>query len=109
MRGFKKVTQVNSNEQEKFIEIANKLNKSFWIRQVIVPGIMDNEEYLYSLKDYIKQIKNIENIEFLPYHKLGREKYLKLGIPYPCENIPEMDKEKCNKLYNRFIEMVKSS
>ena len=107
--GFKKVTQVNSNEQEKFIEIANKLNKSFWIRQVIVPGIMDNEEYLYSLKDYIKQIQNIEKIEFLPYHKLGREKYLKLGIPYPCENIPEMDKEKCNKLYNRFIEMVKSS
>jgi len=109
VRGFKKVTQVNSNEQEKFIEIANKLNKSFWIRQVIVPGIMDCEEYLYSLKDYIKQIKNIEKIEFLPYHKLGREKYLKLGIPYPCENIPEMDKEKCNKLYNRFIEMVKSS
>ena len=107
--GFEKVTQVNSNEQEKFIEIANKLNKSFWIRQVIVPGIMDNEEYLYSLKDYIKQIQNIEKIEFLPYHKLGREKYLKLGIPYPCENIPEMDKEKCNKLYNRFIEMVKSS
>lgn len=107
--GFKKVTQVNSDEQEKFIEIANKLNKSFWIRQVIVPGIMDNEEYLYSLKDYIKQIQNIEKIEFLPYHKLGREKYLKLGIPYPCENIPEMNKEQCNELYDKFIEMVKSS
>ena len=104
--GFEKVTQVNSDEQEKFIEVANKLNKSFWIRQVIVPGIMDNEEYLYSLKEYIKQIKNIEKIEFLPYHKLGREKYIKLGIPYPCENIPEMDKEKCNELYNNFIKML---
>ncbi len=104
--GFEKVTQVNSNEQEKFIEVANKLNKSFWIRQVIVPGIMDNEEYLYSLKGYIKQFKNIEKIEFLPYHKLGREKYLKLGISYPCENIPEMDKDKCDELYDKFIKML---
>lgn len=106
VNGFKKVTQVSSSEPIKFIETANKLNKPFWIRQVIVPGIMDNEEYLYSLKDYIKQIKNIENIEFLPYHKLGREKYIKLGIPYPCENIPEMDKEKCNELYNKFINIL---
>ncbi len=104
--GFKKVTQISSNEMIKFIETANKLNKPFWIRQVIVPGIMDNEEYLYSLKEYIKQIKNIEKIEFLPYHKLGREKYIKLGIPYPCENIPEMDKYKCNELYNKFIKML---
>lgn len=104
--GFKKVTQVSSNEPIKFIEASNRLNKTFWIRQVIVPGIMDNEEYLYSLKDYIKQIKNIEKIEFLPYHKLGREKYIKLGIPYLCENIPEMDKEQCNKLYNKFIDIL---
>lgn len=106
MNGFKKVTQVTTNEPIKFIKTANKLNKPFWVRQVIVPGIMDNEEYLYSLKDYIKQIKNIEKIEFLPYHKLGREKYIKLGIPYLCENIPEMDKNKCNELYEKFIKML---
>lgn len=106
IEGFKNVTQVISNEPIKFIETANKLNKPFWVRQVIVPGIMDNEEYLYSLKDYIKQIKNIERIEFLPYHKLGREKYIKLGISYPCENIPEMDKYKCNELYNKFINIL---
>lgn len=105
LEGFKRVTQVNTNEYEKFIEVANKLNKKFWIRQVIVPGIMDNDEYLVSLKEYIKKIKNIEKIEFLPYHKLGREKYLKLGIPYLCENIPEMDKTRCQELYNKFMNL----
>lgn len=103
--GFKRLTQVNTNEYEKLIEVANKLNKKFWIRQVIVPGIMDNDEYLASLKEYIKKIKNIEKIEFLPYHKLGREKYLKLGILYPCENIPEMDKTRCQELYNKFMNL----
>lgn len=106
--GYKLVTRIDSDESFKFLEVANRLNKKFWVRQVIVPGIMDNDEYLYSLKDYInKYIKkeNIEKIEFLPYHKLGREKYIKLKIPYPCENIKEMDKVECDNLYKKFIDI----
>ena len=105
-KGYKLITQKNSKESQHFIEVCNKLNKNFWIRQVIVPGIMDNDNYLYSLKDYISKIKNIEKIEFLPYHKLGREKYIKLGYDYPCENILEMDKNKCQELYNKFINIL---
>ena len=104
--GYKKITRIDTDESFKFLEVANKLNKKFWIRQVVVPGIMDNIDYLKSLNDYLKKYiktENIEKIEFLPYHKLGREKYIKLGIPYPCENIPEMDKEKCENLYKEFM------
>ena len=103
--GYKKITKMNPEESLKFLSAANKLNKKFWIRQVVVPGIMDNEEYLISLKEYLNNIKNIEKIEFLPYHKLGEEKYKKLNIPYPCNNIPEMDKGKCDELYNKFMKM----
>ena len=68
--GYKLITQMNSDESFKFLNISNKLNKKFWVRQVIVPSIMDNEEYLVSLKKFIKEnIKNVEKIEFLPYHK----------------------------------------
>ena len=110
--GYKLVTKIDTDESYKFLLTANKMNKKFWIRQVIVPGIMDNLEYLYSLNDYInKYIKreNIEKIEFLPYHKLGREKYIKLGIPYTCENIPEMDKDDCEILYKKFIRIYKNT
>ena len=109
--GFKKITRIETSEYEKFISIANNLNKKFWIRQVIVPGIMDNEEYLESLNKYIKNNfndYNIEKIEFLPYHKLGREKYIKLNIPYPCEDILEMNNEDCKNLYDRFLEIYKN-
>ena len=106
--GYKRVTQIDTEESLKFLSIANKMNKKFWVRQVVVPTIMDNEEYLYSLDNFIKtNIKNVEKIEFLPYHKLGEEKFLKLNIPYPCKDIPEMDKDKCNELYDKFINIYK--
>ena len=100
--GYKEITGREMKEINDFIKALNKSNKKVWIRQVIVPGITDSKEYIDSLINYLKQINNIEKVDFLPYHKLGREKYIKLGIPYPYENKKEMDKEKCKKLFEYF-------
>ena len=45
IEGYKKITKSLPDKSLEFIDTANKLNKKFWIRQVIVPTIMDNEEY----------------------------------------------------------------
>lgn len=100
---YKKLTGQDISEVEKFIEEANRQNKKIWIRQVIVPGLMDNIEYLKSLKEYLKKIKNIERIDFLPYSSLGEEKYKKLKINYPYRGMAPMDKEKCDELYKQFM------
>ncbi len=39
----------------KFIEAMNKSGKPVWIRQVVVPGMMDSEEYIDSLVEYLKK------------------------------------------------------
>ena len=104
---YKEITGKELNEVENFIEACNKANKRIWIRQVIIPGINDNKEYMNSLSNYLKHINNIERIDFLPFHRLGREKYLKLNIPYPYENKKDMDKDKCNDLYNYFLQINK--
>ena len=67
--------------------------------------MMDTEEYLKSLKEYLKKINNVQRIDFLPYHNMGKEKYDKLGIKYPFDNIPSMDKEKCHELYLKFTKL----
>lgn len=101
--GYLDLTSYPIDESYRFIEALNRSGKTVWIRQVIVPGMMDNDEYLDSLVFTLKKIKNIERVEFLPYHKLGSEKYVMLGIENPYLNMPEMDKEKCQKLYQKFM------
>ena len=100
---YKELTGHSIEDSLEFIKVLNKSNTKVWIRQVIVPGLMDNMEYINSLIGVLSKIKNIERVDFLPYHKLGSEKYVKLGINNPYKEMPEMDKEKCDELYNKFI------
>lgn len=102
---YKELTGLEIEESENFITELNNQNKPVWIRQVVVPGMMDTEEYLESLKEYLKKINNVQRIDFLPYHNMGKEKYDKLGIKYPFDNIPSMDKEKCHELYLKFTKL----
>ena len=108
-KGYKDLTGKDIDESKKFIEELNKSGVPVWIRQVIVPGIMDNDEYIDGLVEYLKKIKNIEKIEFLPFHHLGFEKYKKLDIPNPLKDVEEMNADKCNELYQKFIKKYEES
>ena len=71
------------------------------IRHVIVPTFTDGEEELISLGKFLKDFKNLEGIEALPYHDMGRVKYEKMGIPYPLGSLPTLtaeDAEKARKI-----------
>ncbi len=106
---FKDLTGGSIEETWKFLEIAKKMKKKFWVRQVIVPSLHDNEKYIDALADYIKKhidVDMIEKIEFLPYHKLGSEKYENLNIENPYKDKPSMDKNKCETLYNLFMQLL---
>ena len=95
---YKKMTGYPMKDFLEFLELGQKLEKKLWLRQVIVPGINDTEEYILELKKYIKNIKNVERVELLPYHLYGVEKYKKLGIPYRLDGVPAMKKEDLDKL-----------
>ena len=63
---------------------------------------------LKNLSKFIKEnIKNVKRVDFLPFHKMGDEKYLKLGIKNPYKDKEAMDKDKCDKLYEKFTKDFK--
>ena len=97
--GYHKMTGQNIDTSLKFLKYCQDNDKKMWIRQVIVPGINDNTDYINRLKEFIKPLKNVERVELLPYHLLGVSKYKQLGIPYRLDGVPPMDKDKCDELY----------
>ena len=107
--GYKRLTGREMDDSLKFIEAMNKSGKPVWIRQVVVPGMMDNEEYIDSLVEFLKRIDNVERVEFLPFHHMGFSKYEELGIKNPLKDVPPMDVDKCNELQELFQKKWKNS
>lgn len=97
-KSYKKITKRTMDMFNYFVEKLNDSGNKVWLRQVIVPTINDNEEYILKLKEYIKQFKNVEKVELLPYHTMGVDKYKKLKLRYRLTGIDAMDKEKCLEL-----------
>lgn len=77
-----------------FAKYLNERNVDMWIRHVVVPGITDDDKYLFDLGYFIGQFTNLKALDVLPYHTMGETKYQKLGIPYKLKGVPAMDKEK---------------
>lgn len=82
------------NEKElKFANYLSDNNIDIWIRQVLIPGITDNEKDLLKLKDFINSLHTVKKVEFLPYHTMGKYKWTDLGFSYELENIRETTSE----------------
>lgn len=105
-KGYEFITGQKQNESLKFLNICQQLNKKLWLRQVIVPNINDTEEYIEKLSDFIKNIKNVEKVELLPYHTMAIKKYEKMNIPYKLGDTKDMDIEKCKYLENLLKESL---
>lgn len=75
-----------------FCSYLNEKNVDMWIRHVVVPGITDDDEYLYKLGYFIGQFTNLKALDVLPYHTMGEKKYESLGIEYPLKGVPAMEK-----------------
>lgn len=82
-----------------FINYLNKINKPFWIRQVLIPDYTDDEEDLKKLKEFLNTLnsKNLQKIELLPYKSFGKFKWENLDLEYPFKHVNEPTIEEINK------------
>lgn len=77
-----------------FAAYLNDKNIPMWIRHVVVPGLTDDDKYLFDLGYYIGRFHNLKALDVLPYHTMGKVKYEQLGIDYRLKDTPDMDKAK---------------
>lgn len=53
-----------------------------WFRQVLLDDWTMGEDYAQKLAKFTKQFDNVELIELLPFHQLGKYKWDEVGIAY---------------------------
>lgn len=102
---YKEITGYSMTKSLEFMNECKKNNVNLWIRQVVIPNINDNSDYMNNLAMFLKQY-NIKKIELLPYQTLGVTKYKTMGISYPLKNTKAMDVLKCKELESELVKLL---
>jgi pyruvate formate lyase activating enzyme len=58
------------------------LGKPMWIRFVLVPVLTDDPAIAGGIADFASGLGNVERVDVLPFHQMGRYKWEALGLPY---------------------------
>lgn len=103
----KELTSQPNTNILKFAAYLNEKHVDMWIRHVVVPGITDDEKYLFELGYFIGQFSNLKALDVLPYHTMGASKYEKLGIEYKLKGVPPMDKDKLIEKKQAILDGIK--
>ncbi len=97
---------VTSRELQPTINFGDRLaalNKRVWIRFVLVPGLTDAPENVDGVVDIVSRWKdNIERVEVLPFHNMGKDKWNDLGLKYNLEDVKPPSLEDTEAVRDKF-------
>ena len=85
----KQLTGVGNEKALKLAKHLDERNIPVWIRQVLVPGITDDQKDLEKLGQFVSTLNNVDRVEFLPYHGMGIHKWENMGFEYELKDVQE--------------------
>lgn len=90
---YKALTGGELRPSLEFAERLAALRKPVWLRYVLVPGLTDGMEDIAELSRYAAHLGNVERVDVLPFHQMGRFKWDKLNLDYTLKDVPEPSAE----------------
>lgn len=101
---YREITGAGIERTEAFMKALSESGVPTVVRQVVIPGVNDTDEYMLNLRRYVEEnIPTAIDIELLPYHTLGSHKYRELGINEPLADTPQMSGEVCERFYEKYF------
>jgi pyruvate formate lyase activating enzyme len=73
-----------------------------WIRFVVVPGWTDNMDEVDRMAEFAASLGNVERVDVLPFHQMGRFKWEKLGMDYKMRDAQPPSRETMEEALSRF-------
>jgi len=88
--------RLTEKELEPTLSFARRLaenRRPVWLRYVLVPGITDVLEHIDGLARFAASLGNIERVDVLPFHQMGKSKWRDLGLEYKLESVKPPSRE----------------
>jgi pyruvate formate lyase activating enzyme len=77
-------------------------HRPVWVRYVLVPGLSDHFDEIAQVAAFAAGLGNVERVDVLPFHQMGKFKWKELGIPYTLENTDPPDQALVEKAVGVF-------
>lgn len=87
------LTKVSNRHGKEFALRLAERNQTTWVRYVVVEGYTDDVVSAEQLASFLAPMKNIERVELLPYHELGKHKWEAMGEEYELADVSPPSKE----------------
>ena len=81
-----------------FLDYVNGENIPVTLRQVVIPSLNDTEENIKELKKIREQFSCVDGVELLPFKKICKVKYDKMGLEFDFERFETPSSEIMKKL-----------
>ena len=102
------VTELNNERAREFARYIrdNYKNIQLSIRWVLLKDMTDTDEEIEALASFVKQLRPVfTHVELLPYHTLGKEKYVAMNTIYPMEGMEPYDYDDALKVQDRLFSL----
>jgi len=73
-----------------------------WLRYVLVPTLTDNLRDIGSLAEFATKLGNVQRVDVLPFHQMGRFKWKELHLDYTLDEIRPPATELVSKVCDQF-------
>jgi len=99
---YEKVTRQPLQPTLDYARRLSTLGRPMWVRLVLVAGLTDGYDNVERVADICAGLKSLERVEILRFHQMGRDKWHKLGLQYPLENVEPPGPELTERVRGQF-------
>src|SRR5262249_9704827 len=100
----RRITGTDNQPVHEFARRVAKLRRPVWVRFVVVPGWSDDMDEVGRVADFAAELGNVERVDVLPFHQMGRFKWERLGMDYQLKDAQPPPREKIEAILARFRE-----
>ena len=76
--------------------------KTIWLRYVLVPGLTDDENDIDKIAAFSAGLGNVERVDVLPFHQMGRYKWEKLKLNYTLNDVLPPSRDLVERVCGQF-------